>query len=397
MNKWFLMLLAAAVASTAGAGAAAAAASPQAIRVTLDGELLNFPAAPQLIGGKTFVEFRTLFKALGYSVDYAASSKTVKAASSARKIEMKVGGSTALVNGSKVPVNGDLKLVGGRTMVGVRFIATLSAKKVEWNGQSRTVVISPSGPTDAERSEIFAVLHALSRAEAASDAEAYMAGFLPDAQGRAQLEAAIRAQFARVQIKTEYVYMKLITYTGSQAVISTTEDIRKAGGAAFFPDNRSVFDYHLRKDAKGQWKIDFVEQLSAEVLNMNELWKQEVQVPASDKQEVEALLSAQTAAINGKNYEAYATTYMPGVEGLDQEMADLKDMLAAAQTTVRVERSGVVEYSGGRAMLLVSMLLEIKDGADTLSGRTVIAIPAVKQEGKWLFSGIGEDLYMERI
>ncbi|RAP75918.1 stalk domain-containing protein [Paenibacillus montanisoli] len=45
---------------------------------------------------------------------------------------MKPTGTNALVDGKSVPVNGEMKLINGHTMVGVRFIATLSNKTVNW-------------------------------------------------------------------------------------------------------------------------------------------------------------------------------------------------------------------------------------------------------------------------
>nr|AYQ75085.1 hypothetical protein EAV92_22535 [Cohnella candidum] len=397
LKRWLTVVLSALIVCSAAAGTASAAANAPAVRVTLEGKALSFQAPPTIIGGKTFVEFRSLFKALGYTVDYVASSKTIKAQSNARKIEMKVGGTTALVNGAKEQVNGDLKLIGGRTMVGVRFIATLSGKTVAWNAQSRIVVITTPVSASVERAALFGVLDKLNKAEADGDASAYMSQFLPNAQMRADIEAGIREQFSQVQIRTTYVSRKIPTLTQTEAVVATTEEIRKAGGAIFFPDRRDRYEYHLRKDASGTWKVDYIAQVSSDWLDVNGMWSQEVQAPDEDKQAVAALLNAQLQAINDKDFDAYAATYVPSAPGAAEELADLKDLQASYRMSAKVERTAIVEYSGDQALLLASMLLDVTQDGETRSGRSLILIPVTKKDGKWLFAGTGDILLNEKL
>ncbi len=383
LKRWVIMALTA-ILICINVSTVTAATKPQPIRVTLNGKALAFPAPPISINGKTFVEFRTLFNELGYKVDYVPATKTVKAKSAERNIEMKLGGTTALVNGNKVPVNGEMKVISSRTMVGVRFIATLSDKNVAWNSTKRTVEITDKGPTAQQKAAVFSVLDKLAAAETAQDADAYLALF--NVPFREDIEQGTREQFAKFQTNTLYTAMDLESYSSAEAVVVTTEQTRKVNGEGFFADYESDFRYTLRTNSAGQWAIDDIEQLWYEVLDEESLWKQAVEVPEGDKAAIEAVLTSQIQAINDENVEAYRATYIPNAPGLAEDTEQLQLLFQNVDLRATVEKMAVVEYGNGHALLLVASKTERVAGQNFPSYRSVSETSLVQQDGKWFFA-----------
>ncbi|MFC5470184.1 copper amine oxidase N-terminal domain-containing protein [Cohnella suwonensis] len=383
MKRWVIMALTA-VLICVNVSAVSAATQPQPIRVLLNGKAVVFQAPPILIDGKTFVEFRTLFTVLGYTVDYVATTKTVKAKSAERNIEMKLGAVSALVDGNKVPVNGDMKVINGRTMVGVRFIATLSDKNVVWNGAKRTVEITDKGPTAQQKAEVFGLFTKLAAAETAQDADAFLE--LYNASVREIIEPSIREQFAKFQTNTVYAAMDLESYSSAEAVVVTTEQTRKVKGDGFFADYESDIRYTLRKNASGQWAIDDSELLWYGVLDEESLWKQAVEAPEEDKAAIEGALNSQIKAVNEENVDDYLAVYVPNAPGLAEDIEDLKNVFQNADLKATIDKMAIVEYGNGRAKILASIKVESVAGAQIPPYRSVTEMSLVQQDGKWLFA-----------
>lgn len=354
------------------AAGSVSAASPQPIRVTLDGTAVPLPNPPRVIGGKTFVEFRPLFAALGYTVEYASSSRSILARSPDRTIEMAAGGKTAEVNGRQVAAEGEMLLVGGRTLVGVRFVAALSGMEVEWRASSRTVAIAAAGPTEEERTAIMDAV------KAAAD------------QGTAN---------ARLQTQTRYAKMNLIAYSPSRAKVSTSEEIRKVSGEAFFVDQRKNLEYTLAKNGSGRWNVVAVESFGSEVLDAETLWDQAIPVDEGTVEALETAVISQVRAVNGKDFEAFGAAYAPGTPGVDQEIAALGELLASAEVKAALERTAVVELSGDQAILLVQLVTEMTSGGRTERIRTVTDNHLIRSGESWLLTGEGweEPLFSARL
>lgn len=399
MKRIMGMVLALLVVFTMAAGTASAAMQKTDIKVKLNGEWVIFPTPPVILNSKTYVEFRTLFTKLGYSIDYNSATKTIKAKSDVRSIQMQPTGTSALVDGQKVPVNGEMKLINGRTMVGVRFIATLSDKTVSWDGTKKLVTIVDKGPTAAQKAEVFAVLNQLAAAEDKQDADAFMALIHSGSPYRSDINDVIRDQFARMHTKTEYEEMNVESYSAAEAVVSTLEHTYKVSGDGFYADTENEIAYTMRKDG-GKWAIYDIEQLSSDIKDQDALWKQEVTVDDADKTALTAVLDAQTAATNAKDINAYSATLVPGAEGYQDDVDSAKEMFSDPDTTVKMtlERSAVVEMHDTEAMLLVSYKMDITMQDEPMPVRSLYIFHAQKQQdGKWLLMPGPEELSTEYI
>ena len=121
------------------------------IKVTINGEEKAFDVTPVIINGRTLVPMRGIFESLGASVEWDGATQAVIATVGSSKIILQIGKIVAMVNGQYVTIDAPARLIEGRTMVPVRFIAETLGCEVNWEDATRTVVIkgevsAPSNP-----------------------------------------------------------------------------------------------------------------------------------------------------------------------------------------------------------------------------------------------------------
>ncbi len=99
----------------------------------------------QSIGGTTYVPAKYIVEPFGGRVTWSQTERKVTAELHGRTIEMWIGRNWVLVDGQRVnidPVNAMPKVIGGRTMVPAKFLATVLDCQVYWVASSKTVVIA---------------------------------------------------------------------------------------------------------------------------------------------------------------------------------------------------------------------------------------------------------------
>ncbi|QRN85699.1 hypothetical protein JR334_00170 [Clostridia bacterium] len=111
------------------------------IRVALDGDYLDFDVPPVLIEGRTLVPLRAIFEALGSTVNWDAETQTVTGSKDDSIVTLQVGSKQASVDGELVILDVPAKLIDGRTLVPLRFIAESMGADVQWDGPSNMVTI----------------------------------------------------------------------------------------------------------------------------------------------------------------------------------------------------------------------------------------------------------------
>ena len=112
------------------------------ITVMLDGRELVFDVPPQMISGRTLVPLRTIFEALGATIDWNGNTQTVTATKDDRVVVLTIGSTTPTVNGSVVTIDQPGIIVNARTLVPLRFVAESFGVSVDWNNDTRTVTIT---------------------------------------------------------------------------------------------------------------------------------------------------------------------------------------------------------------------------------------------------------------
>ncbi|HYF94690.1 MAG TPA: stalk domain-containing protein [Symbiobacteriaceae bacterium] len=128
------------------------------IRVQLDGKLVTFDpneVQPFIQNNRTLVPMRAIFNALGVRNDdiiWHNDTRTVEAKKGNTMIALTIDDVTVKVNGKVLDEKLDQPaiIVGSRTVVPLRFVATQFGLKVEWNEAERMVILTTLPPAPAD-------------------------------------------------------------------------------------------------------------------------------------------------------------------------------------------------------------------------------------------------------
>src|SRR5690606_38350748 len=131
--------------TTAGTAGIAHAASQLPVSIIMDGLPLPTDVPAQILGGRTMVPLRAIFDALGAEVAWDSATRTVTAHRGDRTVRLTAGDRTAVIDGTWVSLDAPPVIVGGRTLVPLRFVAEAFGADVAWDAASRTVTISSAG------------------------------------------------------------------------------------------------------------------------------------------------------------------------------------------------------------------------------------------------------------
>jgi hypothetical protein len=110
-------------------------------RVTVDGRILPLDVPPMFVDARLLVPLRAIFEALGASIEWDGATRTVTAAKDHLTVVLTVGKPTAIVGGQEVALAVPARIVDGRTMVPLRFVAEALGAKVDWENSTRTAII----------------------------------------------------------------------------------------------------------------------------------------------------------------------------------------------------------------------------------------------------------------
>ena len=112
------------------------------VTVILDEEVLEFDVKPQIINGRTMVPLRKIFESMGAVVDWDGDTRTAFAEKNTRFVEAQIDNYEMTINGVSKRLDTAPMLLGGRTLVPVRFVAEAFGVVVEWDDESSTVTLT---------------------------------------------------------------------------------------------------------------------------------------------------------------------------------------------------------------------------------------------------------------
>lgn len=110
--------------------------------IMIDGYHLNTDVSPMLQNDRLLVPFRSIMEALNASVTWYGRTGTVVAYKSNTTITLPVGQNHAYINHKLVRLDVASKIVNGRTLVPLRFVAESLNYDVSYDGVTKTVTIS---------------------------------------------------------------------------------------------------------------------------------------------------------------------------------------------------------------------------------------------------------------
>ena len=122
----------------------APAPAAEEIKVLLDGVYLSFDQPPIIEEGRTLVPLRVIFEALGASVEWDPETQTVTAVKDDLTISLQIGSAILSKNGEAIILDVPAQIVGGRTLVPARAVAESFGAFVDWENDTRTVIILTS-------------------------------------------------------------------------------------------------------------------------------------------------------------------------------------------------------------------------------------------------------------
>jgi len=121
----------------------AAICSAQNITVTVDGKPVGFNnTTPRYMQGRVLVPLRGVFEEMGAYVQWDAATRTVSGSKGDKDVKLRIGEKWAMVDGKNVALDVPAMIVGGSTMVPIRFISESLGAQVQWHDPSRTVMIN---------------------------------------------------------------------------------------------------------------------------------------------------------------------------------------------------------------------------------------------------------------
>lgn len=111
------------------------------ISVYVNGDLVDFEILPHIFEGRTLVPLRTIFEALGYTITFDESRKTIKCTRLNKEIILKIGDKYATVDGKQVELDVKVQTIKNTTFVPLRFISESANATVHWDASTETINI----------------------------------------------------------------------------------------------------------------------------------------------------------------------------------------------------------------------------------------------------------------
>ncbi len=122
----------------------AAGAQAPPVTVVVGGQPVAFDQPPVERVGRVYVPLRGVFERLGATVVYEGGK--IEATRGTTTVALQIGSQTAIVNGQQTALDAPPFLIGARTLVPLRFVAQALGATVDYDGTARTVTIVPAGP-----------------------------------------------------------------------------------------------------------------------------------------------------------------------------------------------------------------------------------------------------------
>lgn len=114
----------------------------EGIGIKIDGQYMYSDVDPTIIDDRTLVPMRAIFEALDADIAWDEDTQTVTGTRGDTTVTLTIGSAAANVNGKEVTLDVPAMLLYDRTLVPIRFVSESLGAKVDWEGASRTVLIS---------------------------------------------------------------------------------------------------------------------------------------------------------------------------------------------------------------------------------------------------------------
>ncbi|MBQ7986375.1 MAG: DUF4375 domain-containing protein [Clostridia bacterium] len=111
------------------------------ITILLDGQELLFDVPPQAIDNRIMVPMRKIFESMGAVVEWDGSTQAITAIKGDTIVIMQIDNEVINVSGKDIVLDVPPQAVNSRTLVPARAVAESLNAKVDWDGDTQTVII----------------------------------------------------------------------------------------------------------------------------------------------------------------------------------------------------------------------------------------------------------------
>lgn len=129
------------------------------VTVKLNGAVIDFDVPAQIVNGRTMVPLRKIFEEIGASVKWDGDTKTVSARKSSKTVTMVIDSADMQISKGDTDEDGSLiyetvtlevpsQILDGRTLVPARAVSEAFGLSVDWDEETKTVVIADDDVDD---------------------------------------------------------------------------------------------------------------------------------------------------------------------------------------------------------------------------------------------------------
>lgn len=111
------------------------------IRICLNNNQINLSGKAVMENGRVLVPMRSIFEAIGASVNWDAKNNLITSVKGDTKIALQIGNKNMGLNGKLIALDAAPKIELGRTLVPVRVISESFGYKVNWDSNNKIVNI----------------------------------------------------------------------------------------------------------------------------------------------------------------------------------------------------------------------------------------------------------------
>ncbi len=108
----------------------------------VNGSVKPLDAAPIIRNSRTMLPVRFVAENLGATVGWDGATSTVTVTTATTKLEIKIGATTAKINGAEVTLDSPAFIENSRTYLPVRFVAENLGAEVAWDGATSTATLT---------------------------------------------------------------------------------------------------------------------------------------------------------------------------------------------------------------------------------------------------------------
>ena len=115
------------------------------LTLKLDGKIVETDVPPVIVNNRTMVPFRAIFEELGITVNWSAALRKVYATADDITVILTVDSDKMIVNENIITLEAAPFIINDRVLVPVRAVCEALKCTVDWDAQTRTVIIKTQG------------------------------------------------------------------------------------------------------------------------------------------------------------------------------------------------------------------------------------------------------------